>query len=58
MHIPERRLGCWYEENPREWADVAIEAREQKQETHFGYVDKLCVLKGSEFPEEHLLRKY
>ena len=33
-------------------------ARQNRKEMHFGFIDELCMLKGSEPPEEHPLRRY
>ena len=45
-------------ERPREWADVAREYRSKRKSVHFGYLDELCMLKGSELVDGNPLKKY
>ena len=44
-------------EKPREWADVTREYRKMKKCVHIGYLDELCMLKGSELEDGNELKK-
>jgi hypothetical protein len=49
-----RARKAWDEENPREWDDVAKEAREKKIEVHFGMIFGFVVEKTLTCPRETL----
>ena len=45
-----RSRTAWGEGHPREWEDVAREARDTKQEVHFGMVFGFVVAKNADLP--------
>ena len=51
-------LGTWRMKEVREWAHVAQEARDKDMTIHIGRVFDILVVKNSELPENHPLRKY
>ncbi len=48
----------WDEEAPREWADVAQEARQQKEKVHFARLIELVYEKGSELEADDANRDF
>ena len=52
-----RSRGSWDESNPREWADIAKEAREQGREVHLGLSFGVVVEKNTDRPQGDPRRK-
>ena len=53
-----RARRSWDEEHPREWADVAREAREAGEEAHFGMICGFVVEKNTDLPPGDPRRKF
>ena len=53
-----RARNAWGEQNPREWDDVAREAREKKIEVHCGMIFGFVVEKNTDLPEGDPRRKF
>ena len=52
-----RARKAWDEENPREWDEVAKEARQKRIEVHFGMIFGFVVEKNTDLPEGDPRRK-
>ena len=53
-----RKAGAWDESNPREWSEVAAEARANGATAHVGRIFEICVEKNAELPAGHPNRKF
>ena len=53
-----RSRKAWYESNPREWEEVAKEARGTKEEVRFGMVFGFAVEKNTDLPAGDPRRKF